>query len=198
MMYLVGAAGAALFVVVLLTDGISRPGYSPIRHPVSALALGPRGWIQKANFVICGAAVTTGAWGVTFSAEHPLLGIPLAIFGLSLVASGAFTMDPMRGYPPGTPPGDPEEFTTEHTLHDYAGAGVFLSLPIIAVIAAFVMPMLTWTILSVGMAIALIFSADAFNKAWERDSSKTGLIQRTFIVPGWLWLAAVFVQFGLA
>ena len=30
------------------------------------------------------------------------LGIALTVFGLGLVGSGIFPMDPMRGYPPGT------------------------------------------------------------------------------------------------
>ncbi|MGO1524228.1 MAG: DUF998 domain-containing protein, partial [Nesterenkonia sp.] len=53
---------------------IGTAGRSPTRHPVSALALGPRGWLQTANFTVCGAAVTTGALGVAFIAEQLLLG----------------------------------------------------------------------------------------------------------------------------
>ncbi|MGO1550097.1 MAG: DUF998 domain-containing protein [Nesterenkonia sp.] len=61
---------------------------SPTRHPVSALALGPRGWLQTANFTVCGAAVTTGAWGITVSAGQPLLGVPLPI----IAAIASFVM----------------------------------------------------------------------------------------------------------
>lgn len=197
MTHWIGAAGSVLFVVVLVLDGLSRPGYSPTRHPVSALALGPRGWLQTANFTVCGAAVTTGALGVAFIAEQLLLGTALAVFGVGLIASAAFRMDPMRGYPPGTPSGDPDDFSTQHTLHDYAGAVVFFSLPIIAVIASFVMPGAVWTVVSAAAAVGLFVCADAFGKAWERDSPKTGLIQRGFIIPGWLWAAGVFAHFGL-
>lgn len=198
MVYWIAATGLVLFVVVLLLDGLTRPGYSPARHPVSALALGSRGWIQTANFVLCGAAVTGGALGLIFSAGQLLLGIALSLFGMGLVASGVFRMDPMRSYPPGTPPGDPEHFTTRHLLHDYAGAVVFFGLPVVAVVAAFVMPGVVWTLLSAVAAAGLIFCADAFGKAWERDAAKTGLIQRSFIVPGWLWAAGVFTHFALA
>ena len=60
----IGAGGAVLFVLVLLVDGWTRPGYSPVRQPVSALALGPRGWIQAASFMVCGAAIALGGWAL--------------------------------------------------------------------------------------------------------------------------------------
>ncbi|HEX6236677.1 MAG TPA: DUF998 domain-containing protein [Acidimicrobiales bacterium] len=47
-----GAAGAVGFVMVFLVDGATRPGYSPARHPVSALSLGSRGWVQVTSFVV--------------------------------------------------------------------------------------------------------------------------------------------------
>lgn len=54
-----GAVGALLFPVVFLIDGWTRPQYRPMYHPVSALALGRRGWIQTTNFVLSG----TGSLG---------------------------------------------------------------------------------------------------------------------------------------
>ncbi|WP_235736838.1 DUF998 domain-containing protein [Nocardioides alcanivorans] len=196
MVYFVGAGGALLFVLIFLVDGLTRSGYSPLRHPVSALALSRRGWIQTLNFVLCGGAIAAGGAAVAVSGRSWLLGAILAIFGIALVASGLFRMDPMRGYPPGTADGDPVDLSTKHQLHDHAGAVVFLSLPAAAAVAAFVMPGLAWTALSAIVAAALVFAFDAFGKAWERDAPRTGLIQRAFIVPGWLWVAAVFLHFA--
>lgn len=59
-----GVAGTALFVVIFLADGATRPGYDPIRHPVSALALGARGWLQTTNFLLSGLLIATSALGV--------------------------------------------------------------------------------------------------------------------------------------
>ncbi|MFF5244329.1 DUF998 domain-containing protein [Streptosporangium sp. NPDC000095] len=195
MAYVIGASGALFFVLVFLIDGLTRPGYSPVRHPVSALALGARGWIQISNFVVSGAAITVGGVSIATAGRQPLLGGMLAIFGLGLVASG-FRMDPMRGYPPGTPEGDPADVTVSHKLHDYAGAVVFFSLPVTAAVAAFVLPEVAWKVVSAVAAAALMAASYAFGKAWERDSPRTGLVQRAFIVPGWLWVAAVFLRFG--
>lgn len=195
MVYWVGALGSALFVLVFLVDGWTRPGYSSIRHPVSALALGPRGWVQTSNFVVCGAAITIGAVGVVVAGQR-LLGAVLVIFGLGLVASGVFPMDPMRGYPPGTPEGDPADQTTRHELHDHAGTVVFLALPAAAAIGAFVMPGTAWTIVSAIAAVGLMIGFGAFGTAWENDSPQAGLIQRAVMVPGWLWVAAVLLDFA--
>lgn len=195
MTYAIGATGAILFVVVFLLDGLTRPGYSPVRQPVSALALGGRGWIQTVNFLICGAAISAG--GIAMTGDSLILGVMLGVFGMGLVASGMFRMDPMRGYPPGTPEGDPAEFSARHRLHDHAGAVVFFSLPVTAVVAVFVLPGI-WKVVSGVVAVVLFFATDAFGKAWERDAPRTGLIQRAFLIPGLLWVAAVFVQSAFA
>jgi hypothetical protein len=49
-----GLAAGPVFVTTFLTDGATRNGYRPSRHPVSSLALGPRGWVQAANFAVTG------------------------------------------------------------------------------------------------------------------------------------------------
>ncbi|MFD0900964.1 DUF998 domain-containing protein [Actinomadura sediminis] len=187
-----GAAGAWGFVVTFLLDGWTRPGYRPVRHPVSALALGPRGWLQTANFVLCGVLVTAGAVAVADALDSAALAGAIAVFGASLVASGIFPMDAMRGYPPGAPDGTPEDTSARHRLHDRAGAVVFGSLPVAAVIAAFAVPDAAWKWYS-GVTAAL-FAAGfaAFGQAWENDSRYAGLVQRATIIVGWLWLGLLF------
>ncbi|WP_256837871.1 DUF998 domain-containing protein [Ornithinimicrobium faecis] len=191
----IGALGAALFVTVFLIDGATRPGYSPARHTVSALALGPRGWLQRANFLACGAAITAGAVGLLTSGGHRMLGLVLTIFGLALVAS-VIPMDPMRGYPPGTPDGDPGEFSPAHSLHDGAGAIVFFALPVIAVVSAFALPGVAWTVGAILVTIVLMAALAAFQRGWQEDSPTTGTAQRAVLVPGLLWVAAVFLAFS--
>lgn len=192
MAYWIGALGAALFVTIFLLDGATRPGYSPTRHTVSALALGPRGWLQRTNFAVCGAAVTAGAVGLLTSGDHRMLGMVLTIFGLGLVAS-VVPMDPMRGYPPGAPDGDPEEFSAAHSLHDGAGAIVFFTLPVITVVSAFALPGVAWTVGAVLMTVVLMAALAAFQRGWQEDSPTTGTAQRAVLVPGLLWVATVFL-----
>lgn len=195
MPYWVGALGAVLFVLVFLIDGATRPGYSPTRHTVSALALGSRGWLQRANFVLCGAAITGSAARLSTSGDHRMLGLVLTVVGLGLVVSVA-PMDPMRSYPPGTPDRDPTEFSTAHAVHDVAGAAVFFALPISTAVSAFALPGTAWTVGAVLVLIMLVTALIAFNRAWEQDSPTTGLAQRAVLVPGLLWAAAVFASFA--
>ncbi|WFE48070.1 DUF998 domain-containing protein [Verrucosispora sp. WMMD1129] len=193
----VGAIGAVLFVLVFLADGWSRPDYASARHPISALALGRRGWIQTTNFVVSGSAITVGAVGVLLDGPSVLLGVVLTVFGLALVASGLFRMDPMLGYPPGAPAGIPEEHSAQHRLHDFAGAVVFLSLPLAVAIGAFTLPGTSWRIVSAGLAVALFVGFGWFGRAWEEVSPRLGLIQRAIVIPGWGWLAALFTAQAL-
>ena len=195
MPYWVGAAGAVLFVAVFTLDGMTRPGYSPSRHTVSALALGPRGWLQRANFVIGGAAITGAAVTLLTSGEHRMLGLVLTMFGLGLVVS-VVPMDPMRGYPPGTPEGDPEEFSTAHAVHDGAGMLVFFALPVIAGVSAFALPGIVWTVVGLLVAVILLAGLAAFDRAWREDSPTTGTAQRSALVPGLLWVAVIFLAYS--
>lgn len=194
MPYWVGAVGAVVFVLVFFLDGMTRPGYSPSRHTVSALALGPRGWLQRANFVVCGAAVTGSAVALLVSGDHRMLGLVLTILGLGLVVS-VIPMDPMRGYPPGTPDRDPTEFSTAHSLHDGAGAVVCYALPVISAVSAFALPGVGWTIGALLVTIVLMAALTAFQRAWEQDAPTTGTVQRAVLVPGLVWVAAVFLAF---
>ncbi|MUL43042.1 DUF998 domain-containing protein [Streptomonospora sp. PA3] len=188
-----GAGAAVLFVAVFLVDGWTRGGgYRPKRHPVSALALGRRGWVQTANFLVCGLAVTAAAAAVAPAAHSVLLAVAIAVFGLALVVSGAFPMDPMRGYPPGAPAGTPQSFSLRHRVHDAAGAVVFLALPAAAITAAFVLGGAVWTWYSALTGAAVLGLFALFGHAWEHDRPQTGLIQRLMIITGWAWLGLLF------
>ncbi|MEU4608159.1 DUF998 domain-containing protein [Kribbella sp. NPDC023972] len=61
-----GLVAGPLFVVTFLVQGtLKGSGYDALRHPVSSLALGDHGWVQTANFLICGLltiAFAVGLW----------------------------------------------------------------------------------------------------------------------------------------
>jgi Protein of unknown function (DUF998) len=59
-----GVAAGPVFVAVFLLEGAVRDGYRPLRHPVSSLALGPRGWVQAGNFAVAGTLFLAGAAGL--------------------------------------------------------------------------------------------------------------------------------------
>ncbi|QVJ02315.1 DUF998 domain-containing protein [Nocardiopsis eucommiae] len=187
-----GAAGSWLFVAVFLLDGLTRPGYHPVRHPVSALVLGPRGWVQTANFLLCGLLVTAGALALPGATGSTALALGVGALGLGLVASGAFRMDPMRGYPPGTPDTTPEEYSAQHQTHDWAGMVVFLLLPGVPFIAVFGLDDPAWRVGSGIVAAVSAVAAGAFGHLWERDAPRTGLVQRAAIAVSLVWLGCLF------
>lgn len=94
---------------------------------ISELSLGPRGWVQVANFVIVGALFLIFAWCVKAefrdgkgSRFGPIL---LIVIGLGFFLSGPAVMDPVT-----TPP---DQMTLSGTLHAIFGAIVFTLIPIV-------------------------------------------------------------------
>lgn len=59
-----GILGPVVFAVVAVAQGLLRPGYSFVAHPVVALVAGPSGWVQDLNFVVLGAAMIAFAIGL--------------------------------------------------------------------------------------------------------------------------------------
>jgi hypothetical membrane protein len=59
-----GVIGPLLFIAVFTIEGWLRPGYRARRHFVSSLSNGPRGWVQRVNFLQCGVLVLCFVAGV--------------------------------------------------------------------------------------------------------------------------------------
>src|SRR5512133_3428564 len=53
-----GIVAGPLFFLLFTIAGLLRPGYDPLRHPVSSLEFGPQGWVQALNFIATGTLVT--------------------------------------------------------------------------------------------------------------------------------------------
>jgi hypothetical protein len=64
-----GAVGGPLFVAAFTIEGAARPAYDPMREPVSALALGNRGWTQSTNFIGTGLLMLALSAGLRFAAD---------------------------------------------------------------------------------------------------------------------------------
>src|SRR5690349_14860908 len=111
----IGAFAGPLFVVTFLVAGATQAHYNPLRHPVSSLELGPHGWVQHLNFIVAGlltVALAAGLWRT-----RRLGGALIGIWAFGLIGAGAFTTDPVNGYPPGTPD-RPVHATWHGALHD--------------------------------------------------------------------------------
>ena len=198
-----GAAAGPVFIAAFLLEGAARDGYRPLRHPVSSLALGPRGWIQAGNFAVTGALFLAGAAGLaraggpgTGSRAAPIL---IGAAGAGLVASAAFTTDPVSGYPPGTPDALTEP-SRAGTAHNLAAIPVFLGLPA----AALACSRRFWRtghrglgLYSAATAItmpgAMALAAGGFGQS-PRLVSLGGLFQRASIITGFAWLTVLCVR----
>jgi Protein of unknown function (DUF998) len=118
-----GAVGAFLFTITYLLEGITRAGYDAWQQPISALSLGPGGWVQQVNFVVYGVLLVLSAvgWYRLLTPGRASIWFPLyqSIAGLGLIVAGFFSMDPFPGYPPGVVLTAPTMHGTIHTVCAY-------------------------------------------------------------------------------
>lgn len=101
----VGVVGGLLFATVYLIEGVTRPGYVAWREPISALSLGPGGWLQQVNFFVFGVLTLVVAigWRQALTPGPASVAYPLlrAIEGAALIVDAFFSQDPAPGYPVG-------------------------------------------------------------------------------------------------
>src|SRR6516164_3990002 len=115
-----GTAGGLAFTGAYLAEGATRAGYRALAQPVSALSLGPGGWVQQLNFIVFGVLVCLSAagWRAALAPGRGARAFPVlrAIAGAGLVMDGLFAQDPSGGYPPGARAGLPTVHGQLHTL----------------------------------------------------------------------------------
>ena len=125
-----GALAGPTFVAVTGAQILSRRGFDLRRHGISLLSLGEGGWIQVANFVLAGVLSLAFGQGVrqVLPRRHPLLPALVSGYGLGLVATGLFLVDPGAGFPPGTPDGLPANPSWHGAVHAAAPPAAFACL----------------------------------------------------------------------
>jgi hypothetical protein len=195
-----GAAAGPVFVATFLAEGVVRDGYRPLRHPVSSLALGLRGWIQAGNFAVTGTLLVAAAAGLARAGDPaassraaPAL---IGAAGAGLIGSAVFTTDPVSGYPPGTPDA-PTRPSLAGTAHNLAAVPVFFGLPAAALACGW----RSWRagqrgigLYSAGTAVTMLatmaLAAAGFSQS-PRLVSLGGPFQRASIITGFAWLTAL-------
>jgi hypothetical protein len=191
-----GSIGPALFVAVFVEDGWLRRGYDPLSSYVSALSLGPCGFVQVANFLFFGTCLLCFTRGVVVampdgpaSRTGPIL---LTVIALGYFLSGPFVMDP-----PGTPP---FAMSWHGIAHGVLGAVVFTLMPIVCFVflRRFARDA-DWHWFRIGtllaglvIAIAVLLLSVVTKTAAVIDTFApwVGLIQRAAIVPFMAWVFA--------
>jgi Protein of unknown function (DUF998) len=177
------ALGWTLFTATFLIAGATRLGYDPWRQAISALSLGPGGWVQQVNFIGLGALLVVSTFGWrqalrpgTGSRAYPVL---KGITGISLMGAGFFAQDPAPGYPPGA-------VQTAPTLHgDLHQLCAFVSVTALA-LSCFVLARRFvgeprwrgWAAYAVISGILILVFISIFGALSAQASSIAGLFER--------------------
>lgn len=189
-----GVVGPVLFIVVLLIEGATRPGYSAWRQFGSELGLSNQGWEQVANFLMCGLLCVGFAVGLRLalrSGKGAIAGpAALAVFGAALIVAGIFKTDPGLGYPPGVP--TPASPTPHGFVHALAGMFVFVSLAVacFALARRFAgdVRWRGWAAYSILTGFVVVLSLVVSNVPSITALGLAGFIQRVGIIAGWTWI----------
>ena len=198
-----GLAAGPAFITTFLVEGATRDRYRPSRHPVSSLALGPRGRIQTANFAVTGTLVLAGAAGLdragdpTFStrAGRGLIGAA----GVGLIGAAVFATDPVSGYPPGTPDALISPSRTG-LMHNLAAVPVFFGLPAAALTCGWQSARTghrRFGLYCAATATTMLATTALAGAGFGQSPplvNLAGLFQRASIVTGFGWLTALSVQ----
>ena len=195
-----GVVAGPLFVTAFLVEGARRSGYEPRRHPVSSLALGPGGWVQAANVTVTGSLDLAFAAGLARTPDPagdtragPIL---IGAAAVGLLGAGAFTTDPVSGYPPGTPDA-PARYSTPGALHDLFSAPTFLGLPAAALAYARAFRRgghRGQAACSAGSALVMLAGFGLASAAFSQVPSLVnygGAFQRACVITGFGWLTAL-------
>lgn len=100
-----GAIGSLLFTATYTIEGATRPGYNAMQQAISALSLGPGGWVQQVNFILFGllTCCTAIVWRAVLmhGVGEKLVPFFHAFSGLTMIICGIFSQDAAPGYPVG-------------------------------------------------------------------------------------------------
>ena len=209
---LCGAVAGPLFASAFTAIGAARAGYDWERLPVSSLAIGRHGWLQRMNFVVAGVLYACAGEGLRRSALRRVgpRAVPALVagVGVGLIGAGMFVTDPVGGFPPRTPDGasldDAGSGTTAPTLsgrlHNLFAIPVFAGIPVAAMASAASAVRsrdYRWAGYSAASGLAMAGSFVMFGTAFGDESrlaGKGGVFQRLSVACGCGWLTALSLR----
>jgi hypothetical protein len=187
-----GSIASVLFAVTYLIEGATRPDYNAMQQAISALSLGPGGWVQQVNFVAFGVVGiwTSFAWRQLLKGGVGATWVPIFRFveALGLIVDGFFSQDPAFGYPKGAVLGPA---TLHGTIHSVAA---WFAITAIALNFFFLAPRLAreprwrgWAIWTVISGILVIVFVTIFGILTLQHSEIAGLFERLSTSVGTVW-----------
>lgn len=198
LLFAAGFVGAPLFVIVFAVEGVRRPSYDWLRQPVSTLALGEAGWVQRANFLVTGLLFLAFAAGLWIGPETHWVALLVGLCAIGLGGAGVFSSDPVGGYPDDMPAAP--KATVAGALHLI---GTLLAVVSLAAACFVALARLVadgapgWAVYS-GLSGALVLVLFVFyGQAMGATGGVgrfAGLIERLCVIVGWAWIAVVALQ----
>jgi hypothetical protein len=192
-----GLLAPVVFVVGVLVEGASRPGYSGWRHAVSQLSLGP-GWPVNVALILLGAA---GLLALAVALPRALPGDErprwtprlVATAGVTFILLVIFPIDPGLGYPPGQPAGH----HWHGLVHGIVGTILFAALAAAPLtLAHHLRGRVDWSSwrpysLATGLTVAgtypLTVALSSLDQAGVWTNAPAGLAQRVALIAGLGW-----------
>jgi Protein of unknown function (DUF998) len=196
-----GVVGPVVFVVAILIEGATRPGYDPVRQFVSVLSLGDGGWVQAANFVVSGLLIVglgVGSSRLARDADRRWVARMLTVAGLAFAWSGLFSTDPQWGYPVWISAYAAANPTWHSDLHYIGGFVAATALPLAIVVEArrawcaadrqrALYSLASAAVMAGCFLMGLAVGGPAAQFAWG------GLLQRASLIAGMQWLASLAI-----
>jgi hypothetical membrane protein len=188
-----GAVAGPIFAAVATAQVLLRDGFDLRRHPLSQLATGGPSFVQIANFIVAGLGVLCLAVGVkrtiTDGVGRRWLAPLIAVFGLGLIASGVFVMDPENGFPIGTPDGPAATNSWHGIAHLIAATVAYTGLAAACIVLTVRMARRRAFLAAVlNAAAALVFLAPV-NPAWMSiQVAVNGLVAFSWTTAVAVWL----------
>jgi hypothetical protein len=193
-----GVVAGPLYVLVSVTEALTRDGFDLARHQWSLLANGDLGWVHIANLVVTGLLTVAFAVGLRRVLRPGRGGtwVPrlLGVYGLSLVGAGVLRADPAMGFPPGTPEGA-AEVTWHGVLHFVAGGIGFVCLVVACLLVAgrfAAEGRQGWARFS--RATGVLFLAGFVAVAAGAGAAWSNLAFTAAVVLAWSWVSALAAQ----
>jgi hypothetical protein len=188
----VGVASLALTTI----QGCYRDGFDSRHQAISALSLGPGGWLQMINLTAFGLVVltTVSTWrqilaGARGGSSYPVL---TALVGLGFIGVGLIRQDPAPGY---DPDGLALKTPTLLGLAHLAIAGVValcsvLALLVMAARLARDPAWRYWVLYSWGTALSIVGCVTVYAVWSVRPTGLAGTFERAAMVAPMLWMFA--------
>ena len=193
-LHAVAGIGPLLFIAIATAEGFLRSGYDPIAQPISALALGPRGFIQEANFALLAASLFSFAAVLRTELRPGMASVAgpgvFVLMTIGIMMAGIFTMDASGAAP-----------TRAGQLHVAGGFLFFPWMPVVLLLVArrfrrdarwrshFTYTLATGLLCLATIVFFLLFVGPP---PWPRPLSQlAGLVQRLQLFPFFAWMAIV-------